>query len=268
MRRTVVLTFHNLGEAAELEQGTWPPDAPRGEHPSVTRALPRLLDLLDELELRATFFVEAQNTADYPAALSGIAARGHELGFHAWRHERWGELGAERERDIVARSFEAYRRLGVDARCFRPPGGALNAQTVRLLREAGVRWTSAKGTRAGVDDAAMAHLPFRWELVDATYLFAPFARLRTELGLPEDTLSPEEATARLRRALDAEPDPTAATIILHPFLMADDAAWPAYEGLLRELAHRALAGEARVVPGAAVAAELLARHDAPRPALS
>ena len=261
---TIVLTIDNLGEAAEIEQGTWPADAPRGRHPSVTQVLPRLLDLLDAIGLRATFFVEAVNTREYPAALLEIAARGHELGFHAWRHERWGQLDAGAERDIVERSFAAYARLGLDVRAFRPPGGGLNRHTTRRLRAAGVAWCSAQGERAGVDDAAMAHLPFRWDLVDATYLHRPFAGLRAQRGLPEEPLAPAQAVACLTRALDAEPDPTAATLILHPFLMTGDA-WPAYEELLRGLADRAVTGDVRVLPGGVVAAELLGRHAAPLP---
>jgi peptidoglycan/xylan/chitin deacetylase (PgdA/CDA1 family) len=265
MTDTIVLTIDNLGEAAEIEQGTWPAGAPRGRHPSVTRALPRLLDLLDALALRATFFVEAVNTQEYPAALLDIAARGHEVGFHAWRHERWGDLDADDEQDVIDRSFAAYAQLGLDVRAFRPPGGGLNPHTTRRLRAAGVSWCSAKGERAGVDDAAMAHLPFRWDLVDATYLYRPFAGLRAERGLPEEPLAPEHAVTRLTSALGAEPDPLAATLILHPFLMADDASWPAYETLLRELAGRAAAGDARVLPGGVAAAELLGRHSAPPP---
>ena len=46
--------------------------------------------------------------------------------------------------------------------------------------------------------------------------------------------------------------------------MTDDA-WPAYEVLLRELGRRAAAGNARVVPGGVVAAELLGRHAPPLP---
>lgn len=264
MTRTVALTFDNLGEAAEVEQGTWPADAPRGQHPSVVRALPRLLDLLAELDLRATFFVEARNTIDYPDALHEIAGRGHDLGFHAWSHERWGELAPEKEAENVARSFAAYRDRELAVHAFRPPGGGLHPGSARLLREHGVAWCSALGTRAGLDDAAMAHLPFRWELVDATYLFPPFAELRERLGLPADPLDADAAGQHLRAALNADPDPTAATLILHPFLMADDDLWPMHEELLRDLA----AGGARVVPGGVVAAELLGRHAAPRAELA
>jgi peptidoglycan/xylan/chitin deacetylase (PgdA/CDA1 family) len=267
MTDTIVLTVDNLGEAAEIEQGTWPAGARRGEHPSVVRALPRLLDLLDAIGLRATFFVEASNAQHYPAALLEIVARGHELGFHAWRHERWAQLDSAREQDIIDRGMAAYAELGVEVRAFRPPGGGLNPGTTRRLRAAGVSWCSAKGERAGVDDAAMAHLPFRWDLVDATYLYRPFAGLRAERGLPEEPLEPEVAMSHLNRALAAEADPVAATLILHPFLMVDDVAWAAYEALLRGLGRRAAAGELRVLPGDAVARELLGRHSAPLPVL-
>ena len=110
----------------------------------------------------------------------------------------------------------------------------------------------------------MAHLPFRWDLVDATYLYRPFAGLRAQRGLPAAPLAPEQAIARLTQALAAEPDPIAATLILHPFLMTEGA-WPAYEVLLRELGTRAAAGDVRIVPGCVAAAELLGRHSAPLP---
>ena len=57
----IALTFDNLGEAADLERGLWPESEPLGAHVSVTAVLPRLLDELDELGLRATVCVEAIN---------------------------------------------------------------------------------------------------------------------------------------------------------------------------------------------------------------
>lgn len=104
-----MLTFDNLGEATELERGSWPADAPLGHHRSVTVALPRLLEELDAHELTATFFVEAINCELYPEALLEIARRGHELGHHGWRHETWAELSVERERARRARRSYASR---------------------------------------------------------------------------------------------------------------------------------------------------------------
>ena len=72
----VKVTFDNLGEVTELARGEWPADEPLGRHFSVTRALPRILALLDELGLRATFFVEGRNTELYPDTLVALARRG------------------------------------------------------------------------------------------------------------------------------------------------------------------------------------------------
>ena len=47
----VVLTIDNLGEASALERGETPADAEVGADPSVTTALPWLLDELDAHDL-------------------------------------------------------------------------------------------------------------------------------------------------------------------------------------------------------------------------
>ena len=73
------LSFDNLGEVTALARGEWPTGAPVGEHWSVTEALPRLLALLDEVALRATFFVEGLNAELYPDALRELDAAGIEV---------------------------------------------------------------------------------------------------------------------------------------------------------------------------------------------
>jgi len=95
-RAAVSVTFDNLGEVTALARGEWPADEPLGDHSSVTRALPRIMDLLDETGLRATFFVEGLNAELYPEALRGLADAGHEVAYHGWRHEPWSELGTFR----------------------------------------------------------------------------------------------------------------------------------------------------------------------------
>ena len=82
------------GEAADLERGT--ARAPIGDDPSVTVGLPRALEALAALDLRATFFVEGLNAELYPQALRDIAAAGHEVGLHGWRHEVWDALSPRR----------------------------------------------------------------------------------------------------------------------------------------------------------------------------
>ena len=234
----VVLTIDNLGEASALERGDRPADAPVGEDPSVTKALPWLLDELDAHELTATFFVEAINTELYPDALREIAARGHELGLHGWRHEEWTSLSAADEREVIGRSMDAFGALGNAPRGFRPPGGETNARSPTLLKEAGIEWCSPAGGEAGIR-RGLVYVPFDWRLVDAYHLMDSFAGLRVSRGDPEDPLEPSELADRLEEELqDLAVAGSRQTLILHPFLMLDDN-WSAgvhrLLGFIREL---------------------------------
>jgi peptidoglycan/xylan/chitin deacetylase (PgdA/CDA1 family) len=216
-----VLTFDNLGEASELERGTW--QGPLGRHESVTVALPRLLDELDALELTATFFVEGLNCELYPDALAEIVARGHELGVHGWRHEAWSSLAPARERELLTRAGGAFASLGLEARTFRPPGGSPTSATAGLLDELGYRWWSpeAGGYRGGPP----AH-PFEWELVDAYHLMERF-------GAPVGAAEAAERMAR--RLADGRGEQV---VVLHPFLMLDPAWWDGARRVLRVIAQR------------------------------
>jgi peptidoglycan/xylan/chitin deacetylase (PgdA/CDA1 family) len=223
------LTFDNLGEAAELERGRWPAGEPLGRHPSVTEALPRLLAELDAHRLTATFFVEGLNCELYPDALREIAARGHALGVHGWRHEAWSQLPADRERELLVHADSAFRGLGLAPSGFRPPGGAVTGQTAALLVELGYTWWSRAapaGPAPGLDD-----LTFKWECVDAYWLLERFADQRRGRGDPGEPLAPSAVGERLARAGVGD------VLVLHPFLMLDGAWWEQVRRLL-ELAAR------------------------------
>ena len=108
-RATVSVTFDNLGEVTALARGEWPEGEPLGEHFSVTRLLPRIMDLLEETGLQATFFVEGLNAELYPEALRALADAGHEVAYHGWCHETWSELEADDERELLERGVRALR---------------------------------------------------------------------------------------------------------------------------------------------------------------
>jgi len=205
----VSVTFDNLGEASDLERGWWPEDEPLGAHYSVTEALPRVLGALDDAGLRATFFVEGLNTELYPDTLRELAERGHEVACHGWRHERWAALDAPTERDRLRRSVEGMRALGLQPRCFRPPGGELTAATPGLLRELGFTYCSPA---AGVATGGFPALPFRWELLDAYHYLPHFAGRRGT----EEPLPPAHLRETLLGALDRGEGFLA--LLFHPFL--------------------------------------------------
>jgi peptidoglycan/xylan/chitin deacetylase (PgdA/CDA1 family) len=208
---TVSLTFDNLGEVADLERGRWPADAPLGRHASVTRTLPRVLSLLGDAGVRATFFVEGLNAELYPDALRSIADAGHEVAFHGWQHEQWADLAPAAERSSLQRGVSALDALGLRPVGFRPPGGELTPASLGLLRELGFEYCSPVGTEVEVRDGIVV-LPFRWELIDAFHYLPHFADLRGQV----EPLAP----SHLRAALDAalgEDDFVA--LLFHPFLL-------------------------------------------------
>ena len=208
------LTFDNLGEVSELERGQWPASQPLGRHFSVTRSLPRILELLDATGVRASFFVEGLNAELYPETLREIDARGHEVAYHGFMHERWAELDPQAERESLERGLEAMDALGLRPVGFRPPGGSLTPGTPGLLRELGFTYVSPE---AGVAEPleGLAVRPFRWPLVDALYYLPHFADLRERYLGARDEQPPE----RLRSAIAATRDEV---LVFHPFLLDDD----------------------------------------------
>jgi len=258
-RGRLALTFDNLGEASELERGTWPMDRPLGEHPSVTVALPRLLDELEAHGLTATFFLEAINCEMYPDAVREIAARGHEVGHHGWQHEAWAALDPRDERAALERGKRAFEELGVRVRGFRPPGGELTASSQELLSEVGLEWCSpATVPRVGAagrgrlpfDWNELRYLPFDWPAVDAYQLMPRFEDLRRERGDPPQPRSPREVLELFCARVDAvSGDDAPEVLVLHPFLMLDPEWWECVPELLARIAARVAAGDLEVAPG-------------------
>lgn len=251
--RAIVVSFDNLGEASELERGSWAANAELGPHPSVTVALPSLLDELDALGLVATFFVEALNCELYPEAMQEIAARGHELGVHGFSHERWAKLSAQRERELLLRAGEAFRSLGLEPEGFRPPGGEATKRTAGLLREFGYRWWSPLGEEVSRGDE-LALIPFGWELVDAYHLMDRFSKLRARRRDRREPLGPRELMERLLFAL--ERGAGVQTLIFHPFLMLDQGWLEGARRVLALIAELGSAGQAWTVSGGEFAAWL------------
>jgi peptidoglycan/xylan/chitin deacetylase (PgdA/CDA1 family) len=210
------VTFDNLGEVSALERGQWPAAAPLGRHFSVTRSLPRILELLDELGLRATFFVEGLNTELYPDTLRELDAAGHEVAYHGWRHEPWAGLDPPAERESLERGVRALDALGLRPVGFRPPGGELTPATAGLLRELGFAYCSPAAAAGGPLDG-LAILPFRWPLVDAFHYLPHFAGLRERhLGTGEPQ-PPERLRGEIEAALRDGDGFTA--LVFHPFLL-------------------------------------------------
>jgi peptidoglycan/xylan/chitin deacetylase (PgdA/CDA1 family) len=234
-RAAVSVTFDNLGEAADLERGLWPEDEPLGRHFSVKRTLPRILGMLDDFGLRATFFVEGLNAELYPEALLEISNSGHELGYHGWRHEYWPNLSPSEEARLLERGIHKMHELGVRPRGFRPPGGRLTPSSPELLEDLGFTHCSPTGRGIGLLGNLVV-LPFEWRLIDAYYYLPRFGGLReTDTGASEP-LSPIRFRETLSSALQGVVrDGGHLTLLFHPFLEEQEDRFRIMRGALEEL---------------------------------
>lgn len=236
-RGALSLTLDNLGEAAEIELGAIAPGAELGDHFTVTRVLPSILQALASRSLAATFFVEGLNAELYPDALQAMAAGGHELAYHAWRHEQWGELAAAEQAENLARGLESFGALGLELAGLRPPGGGLGAGGLDVLRDAGLRYCSPAGEGAGFSKG-VALLPFRWRDVDASCVLPALGPIREQTSGSSAPLDPGAFLASLEGAVERlAGEGGYMAIVLHPFMLE----WLGEErfGLLLDLVARA-----------------------------
>ena len=103
-------------------------------------AVPRILRLLEEYSLPATFFVP---TADnYPDAVEQIASAGQEIAHHGYSHHSPRVLDEAAERADLERALRSLERLGVRPSGYRTPSWN-QPRTFDLLAEYGLEYDSS-----------------------------------------------------------------------------------------------------------------------------
>lgn len=118
----------------------------------------KILDLLDEYNAKATFFLVGIWVDKYPELVKEIAARGHEIGNHSDSHAHFTQISDSKiraEMDSCSDKIEAL--TGVRPTLFRPPYGDYNSKVVTVVRDEGyecVQWSidSLDWKNRGVDD--------------------------------------------------------------------------------------------------------------------
>jgi len=108
---------------------------------------PRVLDVLERHQVKATFFVLAANARRHPAVLREIAARGHTVAIHGVTHRkvhRDSQAAVERE---LSAAIDELTALGVSpARLYRPPHGAKSPAALRAARKLNCQpWAWSRG---------------------------------------------------------------------------------------------------------------------------
>ena len=143
--------------------------------------LGRVLRLLDQHRLPATFFIPSVSLSLTPSMADAIKASGrHEFGVHGWIHELNATLPDSVERALLVRALAELTALtGSKPTGYRAPSWNFSPNTLSILRDLGFRYESSlmaderpyellqRGERTG-----LVELPVEWILDDAP-LFDP-----------------------------------------------------------------------------------------------
>ena len=183
--------------------------------------IPRLLDILEHLQIPATFFVPGYTAHRHPEPIRSVVAGGHEIAHHGYLHESLVGVDEATERDYLVRGLAALEEVaGVRPVGYRAPMWEMNWHTPKLLAEFGFLYDSTLMDSdhpyelAVTDDVSLVELPVSWALDDwQQYCFVPDF---SGTGLIE---TPAKAIELYRSELDAMRDVGGAWILTnHPFL--------------------------------------------------
>ena len=164
-----------------------------GPHPEGT---PAVLEILAGAGAKATFFLVGEQVVRFPELAARIAAEGHLVALHGFRHRLQLRAGAERLREDYVRGAAAIEEAtGCAIGWHRPPYGIYSPAGLRAAREAGLqpllwsRWgkdwrrfttpgqIAARSTRAiGAGDVILLH--------DADHYSARGSHRHTAQALP------------------------------------------------------------------------------------
>ncbi|WP_316233979.1 polysaccharide deacetylase [Bradyrhizobium sp. SZCCHNR1098] len=104
---------------------------------------PKLLELLAELDLKATFFITGWSVDAHPAMAEAVLKAGHEIGHHGYHH-LLPDPGDPFIIEEIERGFEAIqRRLGVRPIGYRAPVGEFCEELLTALVRQGIVYTSS-----------------------------------------------------------------------------------------------------------------------------
>lgn len=109
-------------------------------------AVPRILDLHDELDVTATFFTPGHTIDSFPEVSAEVWDRGHDIQHHGWSHTNPGAFESkEEERADIERGIDSIRDLtGRKPAGYRSPAWDFSEHTLEILRELGFEWDSSQ----------------------------------------------------------------------------------------------------------------------------
>jgi peptidoglycan-N-acetylglucosamine deacetylase len=171
---TVCLTFDvdaEAGLAARLDEHRHRLSTLSEREFSVRRGVPRILELLGEHGMRATFYVPGATAERHPEAIRAIVDAGHEIGHHGHHHLASHTIDAARQAEEIDDALAALRPFVGESIGYRSPAWELTPQTAELLVARGFAFDSSlmaddRPYWLAVGDARLLELPIHWSLDD------------------------------------------------------------------------------------------------------
>lgn len=200
------------------------------------RSLPDCLDLLGEIDARATFFVLGEVAERHPGRIREIVEAGHEVACHGFLHLRADERPvAEFRRDVERARWVLEQITGRPVRGFRAPEWSLRHLAnprLRAIAELGFQYDSSLSPAVGAGEPANPREPARLIWRDGLQLNeAPplvwGGRLRLPVGGWTGRLAPERLLA------SAISNAAGATLVVHPWELVDRPVPGLYTGFAR-----------------------------------
>jgi biofilm PGA synthesis N-glycosyltransferase PgaC len=104
----------------------------------------RILDLFDELQIRATWITAGRFAETRPEIVRELYSRGHEVALHGWAHERFEDLPDrdEKLRRITA-GLSAMSKLGIPIFGFGAPQNSIDRETLDILLSLGFSYDAS-----------------------------------------------------------------------------------------------------------------------------
>jgi len=153
--------------------------------------VPLLLNMLDEFDIKSTFFVPGWVAEKYMPMLEDILRRGHHIEHHGYLHEPPGTFKSEEEEEAaLVKGIETLERLtGRRPRAYRSPFWEFSPNTIPLLERYGFEYTGdlmntllpeyhVVNTRT----TSMINLPGHWILDDLAHFYYHISARKTILS--------------------------------------------------------------------------------------
>jgi len=139
-------------------------------------AVPRILKLLDDFDIKGSFFIPGATVVKYPEMVAEIHKRGHEVANHGYTHicpDEFTDRDAEMKEYVDTN--EAIKKItGENIPGFRAPSWEFSVNTLSILKEMGFVYDSSQmgsdkitTCEALGESSDLPEIPINWSLDDA-----------------------------------------------------------------------------------------------------